>query len=209
VTVKLPPVVSKPLPIEEPRPYRLVVKSLGFTAGLFFMLFGICGLAGYVVYDHLAEPEFTLYTDEEGRFSIEFPTRKPSRIEPMAWTADGPVSFPAVMYERSIPNDAYIIAWIDLPPERLALGADFLLNEACSGASTYNPLVAKEMSRTMMTCDGHPACEMVCAVHGSQGKGIMRAVIVGKRCYLLFVGGGFIQADSERARHFLDSFKPF
>jgi hypothetical protein len=113
------------------------------------------------------------------------------------------------MYERSVPNDTYVIAWIDLPPERLALGADFLLNEACSGASSYNPMVAKEMSRTMMTFNGYPACEMVCAVHGSQGKGIFRAVIVEKRAFLLFVGGGFIQADSERARHFLDSFKPF
>src|SRR5262245_55614170 len=180
------------------------VSAVGIISGILLFMFGCCGLFSYAVYDHVTEPDFKSFTDKEGRFSIEFPG-KPFRTRPTTFTQVGPISFDCVMLEKALPDEAYVVVWMDLPPERLGVGADVILNDAATGASMYNPAIVSEVSRTRMTCCGCPCYEVVCAVKQSQGKGIFRVLLSGKRMYMVFVGGGFIQPDSTRARYFLDS----
>lgn len=205
--VLLCPLCETRVPVQRPRqftqaarPQRPRERWLGqilFVFGTISLVaFAVCGLAGYALYDHVAEPDFVPYTSREGRFTLEFPG-KPYRATPMG--------FPAVILERAVPDETYMILWVDLPAERMQAGAEAILDEACSGASEFNASVAQEISRRTIVSSGHSGREMVFQVAGSQGKGMMRVVLAGSRLYLLFVGGEFIQTDTVRARLFFES----
>jgi hypothetical protein len=193
--------------VRRPREYAVAVKPvrpqerwlrqiLLVFGTIALVVFAICGGAGYALYDHVAEPDFVPYASAEGRFRLEFPG-KPYRANPLG--------IEAVILERSVPDEAYMILWVDLPEERMAAGAEAILDETCAGASQFNAAVAEEISRGPIRCGRWPGREMVFHVRGEQGKGMMRAVLARSRMYLLFAGGSFIQTDTARAKQFFES----
>lgn len=192
---------TRQAPPQRPRE-RWLGQILAVIGGFGFLLLGCSGLIGYAFYDHVTEPDFITYTSTDGHFRLDFPG-KPYRAKPTT----GSVSLDAVILERTVPDEAYMIGWVDLPKERMAHGADAILDEACNGASQYNAAMAEELSRITIACSGYPGRETVFSMKGKPGKGLMRVVLTRQRLFLLFVAGNFIQTDTTRARHFFDSFK--
>ena len=191
--------------IPKPKRHRNLWTRFGLALGFSLcVLFVLCGGAFYIVYDYVADPEFVVHDDTTGRFRIEFPG-KPWRANPVSWGHGGLTSFPMVAYERTWPDETYAIAWRDLDDEEMQFGAEANLNMVIDGATSFNPILKEVIRRESLTVCGHPAVDVVMAVHYSQGKGFLRAVLAGKRLYVLSVGGAWIQDDSERARHFLNS----
>ncbi|CAN5553983.1 hypothetical protein BH11PLA2_BH11PLA2_05740 [soil metagenome] len=186
---------------------KLWTRFIGISVGLLLMFTGLCGGAVYLVYENVSEPEFAVHDGAVGRFTVEFPG-KPWRANPVSWGHGGITSFPMVAFERTWPDETYAIAWRDLDEDELQFGPGVILNSVIDGSTSFNPILKEVLRREELTVHGHPAVEVVLAVHYSQGKGYLRAVLAGKRLYVLSVGGAWIQDDSVRAKYFLNSFQP-
>jgi hypothetical protein len=180
-----------------------------FAAGLIgvcIVITLVCGGVGFAFHDHITEPDFHRYDSKDGRFAVDLPGRVYT-ARPMTWGPNGITSFPMVGVERAWPDEHYLVAWMEIPKEQLALGEGLIMDEAINSAANVDGMV-KAVERTGAINVGHrEGREAILTTSHLGGKAILRVAVAHGRLYIIFVGGGFIQPDSTRARRFLDSFR--
>jgi hypothetical protein len=190
---------------DDPRPRRRPQKKgsllwLWLLLGLGGML-GIAAAAGviYFVVQKAANPPWKSFTPPDGRFTADFPGGNPvQQIHQIPDDNGGPPT-PMTMHlvETSFGEVAYGVGHFDLNEGEHELSKteiDLILNRSLDAYknNTANGRTLREIRRTDITIQGHPAKEIV-GDHSSpsvpRGRVVMRITIIGKRMYTLIVVG--------------------
>jgi hypothetical protein len=147
--------------------------------------------------------DFKPFTSKEGRFTISFPS-KPDESTRTLKSPSGDMELHIFRAWRSTDKELYTLVYKDFPTEAIKSTApDKILDEAQQGglAAMDGKLVRKtDVAKT----DKAPASrELELETQGTTEY--IRLILVGNRLYVIIVDAS---RGADRARKFLDSFKP-
>ncbi|OWK37658.1 hypothetical protein [Fimbriiglobus ruber] len=191
-------------------PRRRRPRPRGSMLWVWLLLFGVVGscvfgCGGLLALGMFMEfPNFQGYDSAAGRFHAEFPGKPTEREE----VVDGPepVLYLWTEFHREFPDETYFVYYTDFLARDLKPGPDQLLEKACDRAVARTP-GSEEVSRQPAMHDGYPARDLVIRSPDSNGETVVRFVLVGKRLYAVGITGEFVNADSQRVRHFHERFR--
>jgi hypothetical protein len=95
-----------------------------------------------------------------------------------------------------------------LPPHRLALPAETILNDSCNGSvANAASMGGKEVSRESITLGDYPGKQLVIHIPQAKGHMISRCFLANGRLYMVLCGGTGYDPGHRDVKRFLDSFE--
>lgn len=165
--------------------------------------FGCCGLScgGFLLFGlYVAFPDFQSFDSAEGRFHAEFPGT-PTQF---ADADDERRPRQNIEFRRKFPPETYFVRYVDLTAD--PADEDAVLDAAADDV-VKDRAGSREVTRSEpKTVGGYPAVD-VTLENADSSMTVSRAVLVGRRLYVIGMTGGGLHWDTPHVQHFMEAFR--
>lgn len=149
--------------------------------------------------------DFKPFPSKEGKYTVSFPG-KPDVSTSKVKTASGDIEMHVAQAVRGKNREPYTVTYNDVPDEVLKGGADKIFDSAQEGglAITQGKLLKK--TDIAKTDKNPPSRDLEVDIRGTTAY--YRMLLVGNRLYVIMAYPDGSTGSAERAKLFLESFKP-